>query len=185
MGSGKSTALAALGRLGALTLSTDVVVHSLYQQQQIVDQVVARWGAEVAPGGAVDRAALARFAFADDDERAWLEALIWPLVAARVAEFREGSLIHTPRARAAVVETPLLFEAGMEAIYDATIAVIASEELRRERAAVRGHEAADERHARQLSQQEKAQRATYVVTNDGTTAELEAELALILERLAG
>ena len=73
----------------------------------------------------------------------------------------------------------------MDRIYDATIAVIADEELRRQRAAARGHEADDERHARQLSQQEKAERATYVVINDGTTAELEAELALILERLAG
>lgn len=185
MGSGKSTALAALGRLGALTLSTDAVVHSLYEQQRVVDRVVDRWGDQVAPGGAVDRAALARFAFADEDERVWLEALIWPLVAAEVGQFREHSLIHDPRPRAAVVETPLLFEAGMEKNYDATIAVIASEELRRERAAARGHEAADERHARQLSQQEKAQRATYVVSNDGTTAELEAELALILERLGG
>ncbi len=184
MGSGKSTALDALARLGALTLSTDAVVHSLYEQQHVVDQVVGRWGAEVAPAGAVDRAALARLAFADGEERAWLEALIWPLVGTEVADFRERSLVHAPRPRAAVVETPLLFEAGMENIYDATVAVIASEELRRERASKRGHEAADERHARQLSQQEKAERATYVVTNDGTTAELEAELALILERLA-
>jgi dephospho-CoA kinase len=184
MGSGKSTALGALERLGALTLSTDAVVHSLYEQQHVVDQVVDRWGAEVAPAGAVDRAALARFAFADPQERAWLEGLIWPLVGAQVAQFREGSLVHEPRPRAAVVETPLLFEAGMDGIYDATIAVIAHEELRRQRAAARGHEAADERHARQLSQQEKAERATYVVINDGTTAELEAELALILERLA-
>ena len=73
----------------------------------------------------------------------------------------------------------------MEGLYDATVAVIASEELRRERAAARGHESVDERHARQLSQQEKAERATYVVRNDGTTAELEAALASILERLAG
>ena len=57
--------------------------------------------------------------------------------------------------------------------------------LRSERAAARGHEAVDERNARQLSQQETAERATYVVTNDGTPSELEAELASILERLAG
>jgi len=185
MGSGKSTALDALARLGALTLSTDAVVHSLYQQQHVVDQVVARWGGDVAPAGAVDRAALARLAFADDEERAWLESLIWPLVGAEVTDFRARSLVHNPRPRAAVVETPLLFEAGMEVIYDATIAVIASEELRSDRAAARGHEAVDERNARQLSQQEKAERATYVVTNNGTPAELEAELASILERLAG
>ncbi len=184
MGSGKSTALEALERLGAMTLSTDEVVHSLYEQQDVVDQVVDRWGVEAAPTGAVDRAALARFAFADPDERAWLEGLIWPLVAQEIASFRERSLAHTPVPRAAVVETPLLFEAGMDKIYDATVAVIASEELRAERAEQRGHEAADERHARQMSQQEKAERATYVVVNDGTTAELESELASILDRIS-
>ncbi|MEI6792009.1 MAG: dephospho-CoA kinase [Actinomycetes bacterium] len=183
MGSGKSTALSALGRLGAVTLSTDAVVHSLYSDQQVVDRVVDRWGSSVAPGGVVDRAALARVAFADDVERAWLEQLIWPLVGAEVVAFRKGSLSHQPLPRAAVVETPLLFEAGMDQIYDATVAVIASEELRSERAAKRGHEAADERHARQLSQAEKAERATYVVINDGTTEELERELATILDRL--
>ncbi|CAB4347185.1 unannotated protein [freshwater metagenome] len=183
MGSGKSTALDALERLGALTLSTDAVVHSLYEQQHVVDRVVERWGADAAPGGTVDRAALARFAFADDDERIWLESLIWPLVGAEVGGFRERSLVHQPPPRAAVVETPLLFEAGLEQMYDATVAVIANEDLRRQRASQRGHEAADERHARQMSQQEKAERATYVVINDGTTAELERELASILDRL--
>ena len=51
----------------------------------------------------------------------------------------------------------------MEADYDATIAVVADEDVRAARAAARGHAAVDERAARQLSQDEKAQRATYVV----------------------
>uniref|UniRef100_A0A6J5ZWL5 Unannotated protein n=1 Tax=freshwater metagenome TaxID=449393 RepID=A0A6J5ZWL5_9ZZZZ len=184
MGSGKSTALDALTRLGALTLSTDAVVHGLYEQQHVLDEVTGRWGVEVAPGGVADRAAIARMAFADADERAWLESLLWPLVGSEVASFRERSLDHDPTPRAAVVETPLLFEAGMDGIYDATIAVIADEELRRLRAESRGHASADERHARQLTQQEKAQRATFVVVNDGTAEQMESELALILDQLA-
>ena len=76
-------------------------------------------------------------------------------------------------AAAAVVETPLLFEAGLEEAYDATIAVVADEDVRAERAAARGHAAVDERAARQLPQEEKARRATFVVRNDGTSSELE------------
>ncbi len=53
--------------------------------------MVARWGAEVAPDGVVDRAAIARRAFADAAERQWLESVIWPLVGARVASWRAGS----------------------------------------------------------------------------------------------
>jgi dephospho-CoA kinase len=183
LGAGKSTALAALDRLGAATISTDAVVHELYAGEDVRAAVVERWGADVAPDGVVDRSAVARHAFAAPEERAWLEQLLWPLVGQRVAQWRSDLEAHDPPPRAAVVETPLLFEAGLEAGYDATIAVIAEEQVRAARAGARGHHAVDERSARQLSQEEKAARATYVVTNSGTVDELEAELSAVLEKL--
>ncbi|HEX4838580.1 MAG TPA: dephospho-CoA kinase, partial [Solirubrobacteraceae bacterium] len=69
--------------------------------------------------------------------------------------------------------------------FDATIAVVAQEETRTRRAAGRGHALAGERDARQLSQKEKAQRATFVVHNDGTEADLRRELAAVLGKLSG
>ena len=184
MGSGKSTACAALERLGAATISTDAVVHELYGSATVRDAVVARWGEEVAPGGTVDRGAIARHVFGAPAEREWLEGLLWPLVGERVWAFKVQQEQADPAPKAAVVETPLLFEAGMDGIYDATIAVIADEDVRRGRAAARGHEAVDERAARQLSQDEKAQRATFVVRNDGTEADLEATLSSVLAKLS-
>lgn len=181
MGAGKSTALAALRRLGAVTLSTDEVVHELYRTEEVRDLVVERWGADVAPDGVVDRQAIARHAFAAPEERQWLEQQLWPRVGQRVIDFRAAADAADPPPRAAIVETPLLFEAGMDAAYDATIAVIAPEALRQERAAARGHAAVDERAARQLSQEEKAERATYAVVNDGTVEELERKLAVVLD----
>ncbi|MEA2222917.1 MAG: dephospho-CoA kinase [Solirubrobacteraceae bacterium] len=183
LGAGKSTALDALERLGAATLSTDAVVHELYASPELRDAVVARWGQDVAPGGVVDRAAVAARAFATPDERAWLEAEIWPRVGARIAAWREEIAAREPVPAAAVVETPLLFEAGMDAIYDATVAVIADEAVRAQRAAARGHVATDERAARQLPQEEKARRATYTVSNSGTVEELERELSGVLASL--
>lgn len=183
MGAGKSTALEALGRLGAATLSTDAVVHELYADPEVVGLVVGRWGDQVAPGGVVDRAAVAASAFASPQEREWLEGLLWPRVGERVAAFREEALHRTPPPRAAVVETPLLFEAGMEKLYDATIAVVADEDVRAERAAARGHHALDERAARQLPQEEKARRATFAVQNSGTIGELEGALSDVLAKL--
>jgi dephospho-CoA kinase len=183
LGAGKSTALDALERLGAATLSTDAVVHELYASPELRDVVVARWGEEVAPGGVVDRAAIAARAFATPDERAWLEGEIWPRVGARIAAWREEIAAREPVPAAAVVETPLLFEAGMDAIYDATVAVIADEAVRARRAAARGHVATDERAARQLPQEEKARRATYTVSNSGTVEELERELSGVLASL--
>ena len=78
---------------------------------------------------------------------------------------------------------PLLFEAGLDGLYDATIAVVSAEALRRARAAARGHALADERAARQLSQEEKAGRATFVVRNDGSEEDLERELSSVLVKL--
>jgi dephospho-CoA kinase len=183
MGAGKSTALAALERMGAATLSTDEVVHELYEDPEVIALVVGRWGEQVAPGGAVDRSAVASAAFAAPEEREWLEQLLWPRVAERVAAFREEAQSRRPPPRAAVVETPLLFEAGMDTAYDATIAVVADEEVRAQRAATRGHQAADERAARQLSQEEKARRATFAVQNSGTVEELEWTLSDVLGKL--
>ena len=166
-----------------MTISTDAVVHELYGTAEVRDAVVARWGEDVAPGGTVDRPAIARAAFATPEDRAWLEGLLWPRVAERVAAWREEVSRAEPAPAAAVVETPLLFEAGMEGIYDATIAVVADEDVRRERAAARGHHAVDERAARQLTQEEKAARATYVVANSGTVEDLTLALSSVLENL--
>lgn len=186
MGAGKSAALEALRELGARVLSTDAVVHELYADKRVRDAVVQRWGSQVAPDGVVDRAAVAARAFAGGDEdRGWLEGLLWPLVGARIAAWVESVRALRPPPRAAVVEVPLLFEAGMEGGFDATIAVIAQEDTRARRAAGRGHALMDERAARQLSQDEKARRASFVVHNDGSQTDLRRELADVLGKLSG
>jgi dephospho-CoA kinase len=189
IGAGKSTALAALVRLGAATLSTDEVVHGLYETDEVVGLVTERFGPEVTVPGThppvVDRGALATKAFASAEDREWLERLLWPRVAEAVAAWRARLAELDPPPRALVVETPLLFEAGADRGYDATIAVVADERIRHERAAARGHRALHERTARQLTQEEKSQRATYVVVNDGTEEELETTLSAVLDRLPG
>jgi dephospho-CoA kinase len=78
------------------------------------------------------------------------------------------------------VEVPLLFEAGMEDAFDHTLAVIADEPVREQRAAARGHAAVASRAARQLPQPEKAQRADFVVRNDGSLDELKQSLSRFL-----
>jgi dephospho-CoA kinase len=184
IGSGKSTALDALAELGAATLSADAVVHELLGGDEVRDALVARLGADVLDaGGAVDRRVVAARVFERSEDRAWLEELLWPRVRARMVEWRAAVDAREPRPMAAVAEVPLLFEAGMEGAFDATIAIVADEPLRAERAGARGHTAVAERAARQLSQDEKAARAGHVVRNDGTREELKAELSRVLARI--
>lgn len=174
---GKSAALAALERLGAATLSSDTVVHELLGSERVRDLLVGRWGEDVAPDGAVDRAKIGAIVFADAEELAWLEHTLHPLVAERTAAWRAQL---PAEAKVAVLEVPLLFETGMDTLFDATIAIVAPDELRVERAGARGTSELEARSARQLGQQEKAERATYVISNAGTLEDLEASLAAVL-----
>jgi dephospho-CoA kinase len=183
MGAGKSAALSTLRRLGAETLSTDEVVHEIYSEPAVIDAVVARLGAEVAPGGEIDRSAVAAAVFADPAQREWLEQLIWPLVGERIAAWTQRVRQASPKPRAAVLEVPLLFESGLHQACDATIAILASPETIARRTADRGLVGVGQRNDRQLSQEEKAARASFAVSNDGDLEELEHELSRVLDNL--
>jgi dephospho-CoA kinase len=184
IGSGKSEALAACRRAGAAVLSTDQVVHDLLGTDEVRDLLAARWGDAVLADGRIDRAAVAQIVFNQPNELRWLEERLFPLVGAEMAGWRAELEASSDPPRAAVVEVPLLFEAGVEGAFDTTVAVVADERLRAERAGSRDHEAIMERAARQLSQDEKASRADHVIRNDGSLEDLERAVAELLDRLA-
>jgi dephospho-CoA kinase len=177
---GKSEALAAFSRLGAATLSSDTVVHELLDSEPLRGRLIERWGPEIAVEGSVDRGRIGEIVFADPDQLTWLEQQIHPLVGERIG----GWLAALPTdTEVAVIEVPLLFESGMEQAFDTTMAVVTADEVRRQRAAARGHALVDEREARQLPQHEKAARAEHTVVNDGSVEDLERALAALIEEL--
>jgi len=183
IGSGKSEALEACRRHGAAVLSSDQIVHELLGTSEVRDLLVARWGEAVLREEEIDRAAVAQIVFNKPDELRWLEQTLFPLVGAEIAGWRAdlGS-VYAPPAEA-VVEVPLLFEAGIEKTFDTTIAVVADEEVRADRAGSREQEAVDERAARQLPQHEKAVRADHVIHNNGSLEDLDRAVAALLDQL--
>ena len=185
IGSGKSEALAACRRAGAAVLSSDQVVHDLLATGEVKELLVARWGEDVLSNGEIDRAAVAEIVFDKPDQLQWLEQNLFPLVGAEIAAWRVELEASGEPPRVAVVEVPLLFESGADGAFDTTVAVVADEQLRAERAAARDHRAVDERAARQLSQDEKATRAHHVIRNDGSLDDLERDIRDLLDRLAG
>jgi dephospho-CoA kinase len=179
---GKSEALAAFSRLGAATLSSDAVVHELLDSEPLLGRLFERWGPEVVSDGTVARAKIGEIVFADPEQLTWLEQQIHPLVGERIgtwlAQLPEGTEI-------AVIEVPLLFESGMESVFDTTVSIVTEDEVRRRRAAARGHALVDEREARQLAQDEKAARAEHAIANDGSVEDLERALSGLIARLGG
>jgi dephospho-CoA kinase len=179
IGAGKSEALEAFARHGAATLSSDAVVHELYQRQDVRGAVGEHFGdGVVGRDGAIDRSAVARVVFADAGERRWLEALLLPLIGERFAEWRDRELASGERLL--VHEAPTLFEAGIEDRYDAVVAITAPRELREQR-----RPGAAARMAHQLPESEKAARSDFVYRNDGDLADLDrwvGELVGKLER---
>jgi dephospho-CoA kinase len=179
---GKSEALAAFSRLGAATLSSDAVVHELLDSEPLLGRLVERWGVEVVSGGKVERAKIGEIVFADPEQLTWLEQQIHPLVGERIGAWLAGLPAGT---EIAVIEVPLLFESGMEKVFDTTVSIVTEDEVRRQRAAARGHALVDEREARQLAQDEKAARAEHAIGNDGSVEDLERALSALIERLRG
>jgi len=179
---GKSEALAAFSRLGAATLSSDAVVHELLDSEPLLGRLVERWGPEIASDGKVERAKIGEIVFADPEQLTWLEQQIHPLVGERIGAWLAGLPAAT---EIAVIEVPLLFESGMEKVFDTTVSIATEDEVRRQRAAARGHALVDEREARQLAQDEKAARAEHAISNDGSVEDLEHALSALIERLRG
>jgi dephospho-CoA kinase len=180
IGAGKSEALAAFERLGAATLSTDRVAHDLLEDDEVRAALVERWGEVIAPNGKVDRDRVSAIVFNDRGELAWLESVTHPRVGAHVLEWRQNL---DPGVPVAVVEVPLLFEAAMENAFDATVAVVADDELRDARLRDRGQGGLAGREERQLDQAEKGRRADHIIRNDASLEELESEVRKLIEQL--
>lgn len=178
IGSGKSTATAFLDELGASCVSTDVLVHVLLSQPEIVEELRRQFGDKVIADGDTDRAALARIVFRDVDALDWLESLLHPHVKRLVDEWAREQERSPAPPPLIVAEVPLLFESGFDREFDYVVLVTAPEPVRRRRLADK-LTASDfaRRSQRQLDEKVKAARSDFVVDNSGSRALLKEALA--------
>ena len=178
IGSGKSTVARMLEKRGAVVFDADVLARqAVAPGTPGFDRVVERFGPNVlAPGGDLDREALASIVFADPAARRDLEAIVHPEVRRM---FAEGCEEYEGTGRVVVFSVPLLVETGMHTAFQALLVVSTSvetqvERLMRERglseAAIRARIAA------QLPLEAKAEVADVIIDNEGTTEELEGQV---------
>lgn len=187
IGSGKSTALAYLHEFGAAVVSSDDIVHGLYAEPEVVEAVAARYGEAMRDGTGIDRPALAAVVFRDDDELRWLEDLLYPRVRRAIEAWAADRQQARPRPALLAVEVPLLFESGMETLFDEVMLVTAPADTRRRRVAAKltGSDFA-RRLARQMPEEEKVARSRFVYHNTGSRKELRDFVGqVVAQMLAG
>ncbi len=144
--------------------------------------VVKRFGSAVLqPDGALDRAALARLIFADDDTRRDLNAIVHPLVRRR----SEERMNATPPGAIVVYEIPLLAETGRAEEFDVVLVVESEPSRRMRRLIERGLSGADAR-ARMAAQATDEQRqaiADEIISNNGSIVDLRDAARSLWNRL--
>ena len=173
---GKSTVSTELRKRGATIIDADALAHELSQPHQpLFHAYVQRFGREiVTEGGTLDRAAVARRVFADPAVRAEVEAIAHPIIR-REAEERLRVAAQAQK-RAAVLDVPLLFEAGWDTLADEiwVVALPREEQLARLLTRDKGmtEREARARIAAQMPLAEKCARADVVIDNSGTVEEI-------------
>jgi dephospho-CoA kinase len=183
IGSGKSTVAEVWRERGAAIIDADLLAREVVAPGSDGLRAIAkRWPEAIADEGSLDRAALARIVFADDDERTRLNTIVHPRVR-RLAEQREGDL---PPGSVAVHVIPLLFEGDYWRTCDATVLVTAPDEARVERVVTRDDVEPEGVLARMRAQIDPAtarELATYTIENDGDRAQLRARANVVYDAL--
>lgn len=178
IGSGKSTVARLLEKRGAVVFDADLLAREAVEPGTPGHAaVIERFGADVlAPGGELDREALASIVFADPSARRDLEEIVHPEVRRL---FAEGSEAYRDTDRVVVFSAPLLVETGMHTAFEILVVVSATvatqiERLMRQRGMSESSIRA--RIEAQAPLEDKAAVADLLVDNEGTLDELESQV---------
>ena len=178
IGSGKSTVARLLEKRGAVVFDADLLAREAVEPGTPGHAaVIERFGADVlAPGGELDREALASIVFADPAARRDLEQIVHPEVRRL---FAEGSEAYRDTDRVVVFSAPLLVETGMHTAFEVLVVVSATvatqiDRLMRQRGM--SEPSIRARIDAQAPLEDKAAAADFLVDNEGSLDELESQV---------
>lgn len=176
IGAGKSTVAATFSECGGIVVDGDVIAREVVEPgTEGLAALVEAFGPDILlPGGALNRPALAKVAFGDDEKRATLNGIVHPLVAHRRSELIAAAAAHT--ANPVIVEDiPLLVESRMAALFPLVVIVHADVATRLARLIEhRGMSEADARAriAAQATDEQRRAVADVWLDNSGVPGEL-------------
>lgn len=172
IGAGKSSVCLMLKKLGAYVVNSDEIAHKLLVPSSSLGKKIVRLlGKEVVKKGRFDRAKIAKV-FDCKEKLLKLEKLIHPQVFKEIRERYKQA--KEEKVELFVVEIPLLFETKKEKFYNYTIAVIADENICASRSI---H--FNKRKEFQMSMEEKAKKADFVITNNSSKQNLRQQVRAV------
>jgi len=187
--SGKSAVSSELAALGASVLDADRAAHEIINLPDVQQALVDRWGSGIlGESGKVNRQAVAQQVFSpqpdSNAELRFLEQTLHPQI--RLQFEAELDRLAQKGVPAAVIDAPLLLEAGWESLCDAVLFVDSTREKRFERAARRGWSEEDFslREQAQMPIEGKRSRATQVIANQGSLEALKSQVRDFWKRLS-
>lgn len=186
IGAGKSCVAAEFERLGCLVSDSDRHNHEVLETCEVQDALRAWWGEDVIRRDhRTDRKRIAEIVFDDDQARQRLESLVYPLIdRRRRAIITRGS--NDPTVRAIILDSPLLFESGLDRQCNRIVFVHAGESARLERLRqARGWDPGQLRGRERLQKTVayKRSHSDFVIDNDGPKGRLRPQVIEILERV--
>ncbi|NHN31389.1 dephospho-CoA kinase [Paenibacillus agricola] len=183
--SGKSTVSNMLVQRGALLIDADRIAREVVAPgSPVLQKVAERFGSEVLlPDGTLNRKKLGELVFGNPQALQDLEGLMHPSIRALMRE-RMEYYEHNHPDKLVVVDVPLLYESGLEAMYEAVVVVYVPRSVQLERLTARdglSHEQAERRLNAQMDIELKKTRADIVIDNQGGLSQTEGQVDRLLK----
>ena len=165
IGSGKSWVSQLFQRIGIPVFNSDEEAKRLYEREDVREAMKARFGEDVYfEDNSVNRKRVAEIIFNDAKAMREVEQLLYPVLNAYFDEWAEAQ-----DAPYVLYESAIIFEKHLEDLFDAVVLVSATEQTRLRRVMLRDHcdeEAVRERMASQWSENEKREKADFIIEHD-------------------
>jgi dephospho-CoA kinase len=187
IGSGKSTVARLFGEWGASIISSDDVARELMDSDaELRQELIDAFGETICTGITLNRSALAALVFADAAKLKHLNALVHPRTIEQI--FTRVDELFASGVQVVVVESALIYSAGLEASFDFIVAVSTDHDLIRTRLATeRGMspDEVDERLRVQMESGNQYKEADFILKNSASLEDLQQSAAVVWAVLQG
>lgn len=187
IGAGKSTASVYLRALGVRVIDADGLAHQCLRDRGIALRVRRAFGREIqGRGDSIDRRKLAAVTFKDRGKLTRLEDIMHPWIISKIRREIRKCRASRPGDKILVVSVPLLFEKGLDGLFDQTVVVTAPARLRLRRAAnelMITHAEVRRRMRRQMSPAEQCKRADLVIRNGASKSQLRKQIERLVRNI--